>query len=139
MIHKVAPCPVMILDFGRSRVRLHKKTLRFIGDPEYILLLVSPEERTIAIARSDNSDLRAYRIQWTSFSIKKQHIEVQNRCLMRSLLELCANCQGSHTYRIYGECIPGGEIMRFDLENPIMSNKEKGHENDGIQDVHVNH
>ena len=139
MIHKVAPRPVMILDFGRSRIRLCKKTLRFIGYPEYILLLVSPEERSIAIARSDSSDLRAYRIQWNSFYIKRQHIEVQSRCLMRSLLELCANCQGRHTYRICGDCIPGGEIMRFDLENPIMSSKGKGHENDEIQDVHVNY
>lgn len=138
MTHELEPRPVITLDFKRRRIRLYQKTLRLIGDPEYILLLVNPGERTMAIVRSDSSDLRAYRIQWTPFHLERRYIELQSNSLMRNLLELCANCQGNHAYRICGECIPGENAMQFDLEKPVMIGKDKGHENGGIQDVCIN-
>ena len=124
MTHKPEPCPVLTLDFRRRRLRLYEKMLRLIGSPEYILLLVNPTERTMAITRSDSADLRAYRIQWSPFYIKRGHIELQSRSLMRNLLELCANCQANHAYRIYGECIPGEEIIQFDLAHRVMIGQE---------------
>ena len=32
------------LDLAKSRIRIHKKTLAALGSPEYILLIVHPEE-----------------------------------------------------------------------------------------------
>ena len=35
------------LDLARSRIRVHRKTLAALGNPEYILLIVNPEEKTL--------------------------------------------------------------------------------------------
>ena len=34
------------LDLARSRIRVHRNTLAALGNPEYILLIVNPEEKT---------------------------------------------------------------------------------------------
>ena len=33
--------PAILLDFKKDRIRIYKRTLHFIGDPAYILLLVN--------------------------------------------------------------------------------------------------
>ena len=47
--------PAILIDLKKYRIRIHKNTLRSIGDPNYILLLVNPEEHTLAILRSDRT------------------------------------------------------------------------------------
>ena len=39
---------LLTLDPARTRIRIHKKTLRLLGSPAYIQFLVNPEELYIA-------------------------------------------------------------------------------------------
>ena len=46
--------PTILVDLKKCRIRIHKSTLHSIGEPDHILLLVNPKERTLAILSSDN-------------------------------------------------------------------------------------
>lgn len=43
------------LDLARSRIRVHRNTLAALGNPEYILLIVNPEEKTLGIIETHNT------------------------------------------------------------------------------------
>ena len=36
--------PVLCIDLKKNRIRIHKLTLHMLGDPEYIQLLVNPQD-----------------------------------------------------------------------------------------------
>lgn len=44
---------LMTLDLKRSRIRIHKSTLKKLNDPKYIQFLINPEEMFIAFLGSD--------------------------------------------------------------------------------------
>ena len=44
--------PVLCIDLKKNRIRIHKLTLHMLGDPEYIQLLVNPQDSMIAIKKS---------------------------------------------------------------------------------------
>ena len=41
--------PIICIDFKKSRFRIHKNTLRMLGNPDYIQLLVNPYKNMLAI------------------------------------------------------------------------------------------
>ena len=43
----------MAIDLKKNRLRVHKQTLRFLGDPPYVQLLFSPKRKEIAILKCD--------------------------------------------------------------------------------------
>ena len=43
--------PVLCIDLKKNRIRIHKLTLHMLGDPEYIQLLVNPQNSMIAIRK----------------------------------------------------------------------------------------
>ena len=54
--------PVIILDFKKGRIRIYKNTMRALGNPEFVLLLVNPTARLIALIKSDRKNSRAHYI-----------------------------------------------------------------------------
>jgi len=114
--------PVILIDLKKYRIRIHKNTLRSIGDPDYILLLVNPEERSLAILRSDRSDTRAHHIAWASLA-KRKSFEVYSRSLVKSLHEVCSNWQDNQSYRLYGEIIPNEGAAQFHMTESVLVNR----------------
>jgi hypothetical protein len=106
--------PAILVDLKKYRIRIHKNTLRSIGNPDYVLLLVNPEERTLAILRCDNSDPRAHRITAASLTANNS-VELYSRSLVKSLCDVCSGWQDSQTYRLYGEIIPHEGMARFHM------------------------
>ena len=125
MNNKPAFRPAITIDLKRDRIRIYKRTLRSIGDPEYILLLVNPEERTLAILRSDRSDIRAYRLPRVRFN-DKQSFELTSKSLVRNLLNLCSEWHDNRLYRVYGEIIPNEGVVQFSLSESIEACGTKG-------------
>lgn len=113
--------PSISIDLRKYRIRIHKKTLHSIGDPEYVLLLVNPEEHTLAILRSSRSDPRAHHIAWASHT-DKQSFELYSRSLVESLRDVCHNWKDNQSYRLYGEIIPNEGIARFDMSRALQLN-----------------
>ena len=52
--------PILCIDLKKNRIRIHKQTLRLLGNPEYIQLLVNPDIHMIAIRRSVRQDYLAH-------------------------------------------------------------------------------
>jgi len=113
--------PAILVDLKKNRIRIHRNTLRSIGTPNYVLLLVNPEERTLAILRSDRSDPRAYHIAISS-SENGKSVELYSRLLVKNLRDVCSNWQDSQSYRLYGEIIPHEGMARFYMTEAVLAN-----------------
>ncbi len=104
--------PLIVVDFKKYRIRIHKNTLLSLGSPEYIFLLVNPEERTLAILRSDRFNPRAHRISAVSLEGVKP-VELYSLSLKKTLRDVCSDWQDNKSYRLYGDIIPSEGIVRF--------------------------
>ncbi|MGE5417444.1 MAG: hypothetical protein ACM3UZ_11975 [Acidobacteriota bacterium] len=113
--------PAILVDLKKYRIRIHKNTLRSIGAPTYVLLLVNPEEGTLAILRSDRSDPRAHHISRSSVENNKS-FELYSRSLVRKLRDVCSSWQDSQSYRLYGEIIPHEGMARFNMSEAVLVN-----------------
>jgi len=113
--------PAILVDLKKYRIRIHKNTLRSIGTPNYVLLLVNPEERTLAVLRSERSDPRAYRITTASLESNKS-VDLYSRSLVKNLCDVCSGWQDSQSYRLYGEIIPSEGMARFSMSEAVLVN-----------------
>jgi len=52
----------MAIDLKKNRIRIHKSTLRLLGSPPFIKLLLSPKHRAIAILKSEKQVPRGQEI-----------------------------------------------------------------------------
>lgn len=117
--------PALLVDLKKYRIRIHKQTLLAIGNPTYILLLVNPEERTLAVICSDRTDPRAHHMTASSIAHKKS-FELYSRSLVNSLRDVCSNWLDNQSYRLYGKIIPNEGIVRFHMSEAILVPKSEG-------------
>jgi hypothetical protein len=113
--------PAILVDLKKYRIRIHKNTLRAIGTPDYVLLLVNPVECTLAILRSEKSDPRAYRITKASLEANKS-VELYSRSLVKNLRDVCSGWQDNQSYRIYGEIFSSEGMARFFMSQAVIVN-----------------
>lgn len=116
--------PVISVDLKKHRIRIHKHTLHSIGNPDYVLLLVNPEERTLAVLCTDHSDPRAHKIIKLSSSNQKC-IELYSRSLVKNLHHLCNNWQDNQSYRLYGEIIQNEGVAQFHMDEFVLVSRAK--------------
>jgi hypothetical protein len=115
--------PAILVDLKKYRIRIHKNTLHAIGNPGYILLMVNPEERTLAVLGGDSSDPRAHKITLTS--VNQKSIELYSRSLVRNLRVLCNDWQNNQSYRLYGEIISNEGVAQFHMDKSVLLNQAK--------------
>lgn len=104
--------PLIVIDFKKYRIRIHKNTLLSIGSPEYIFLLINPNERSLAILRSNRFNPRAHRISSGSLEGGKP-VELYSQSLVKTLKNVCSDWKDHKSYRLYGDIIPNEGIVRF--------------------------
>jgi len=121
MINSNSERPIIMVDLKKYRIRIHKNTLRSLGDPKYILLLVNPEDRTLVILGSERSDPRAHHITKAS-NINNKSIELYSKSLIKSLCDICSNWQDCQSYRLYGEIIQNEGVARFHMSDAVLVN-----------------
>ena len=63
MNNKHSSHPLICIDFKKNRIRIHRNTLRQIGNPEYIQLLVNPDQKMIGIKASCAEDKLAHKVK----------------------------------------------------------------------------
>ncbi|MDD3014479.1 MAG: hypothetical protein PHC34_12315 [Candidatus Gastranaerophilales bacterium] len=114
--------PAISVNLKKPLIRIHKDTLHLIGDPEYILLLVNPVERTFAVLPSDRCDPKAHHISKSSL-INKKSFELYSTSLIQNLRNLCSDWENDKAYRIYGEIIPNKAVIRFNMAEAISINE----------------
>lgn len=109
------------IDLRRYRIIITKKAHRLMGEPKYILLLVNPDERTLAIIHSDETERRAHHIRKS----KCGEIELNSKGLLKTMLSLSDNWQDNYSYKIYGTVSEGDNIMKFNIDDAVLTSSEK--------------
>ena len=107
--------PQISIDIRRKRIRIHKVTLELLDHPQFILLLVNPETRTIAVMPSGDVKT-AHCIHWERL---KKTYELTSIGLIRSLCSVCPEWSDSQNYRITGEFIPSENIVEFRMDQAV--------------------
>lgn len=113
--------PVLSIDFKKARIRIHKKTLHLLGDPEYVHLLINPLNRTLAIKCADPKDHLAHRITENDL-LSKQCYELHSRELIRSLQTLYYDSKDKRSYRIPGYLITEENMALFKMKDSAPLN-----------------
>jgi len=107
----------MSFDLKKSRIRIHKSTIRAVGDPKYLDLLVNPVKRLVAVKAHDNATPKkdAHRV--------KQHLmesdnsyEIYSQPFMNKLLEVTGELEKNCSYRITGRFIPSEKMVVYSLD-----------------------
>lgn len=113
------------LDLARSRIRVHLKTLAALGNPEYILLIVNPEEKTLGIIETPYTP-GAHRIKYGG---GKQCQELYSTSLARQFRLVMPNWINGGKYLLTGNVMTDGTAV-FPMEAAIhtATGKPKYHD-----------
>ena len=95
------------LDLARSRIRVHRKPLAALGNPEYILLIVNPEEKTLGIIETTNTP-GSHRIKYGS---GKQCQELYSTSLARQFRLVMPNWINGGKYLLTGDLMADGTAV----------------------------
>lgn len=111
--------PTLVIDLKKNRIRIHKKTLHLLGDPEFVQILVNPEKTTIAIKNCLAEDYRAERIKWQLIS-GRQCCEFYSKYLIKCLRGVYFDWKDDHSYRIDGSIIESEHLAQFSMEKSTL-------------------
>lgn len=115
--------PTLVFDLKKNRIRIHKKTLHMLGNPDYVQFLVNPDARMIGIKASTAKDKTAERIKWQTIG-DHQCCEFYSKYLIMRLKFYCYNWDKQSLYRISGEMIPNENLAMFCLNDSVLIDKE---------------
>ena len=109
----------ILIDTKQNRIRIHKATLRALGSPHYLSLVINPEEHTLGITAGSAEDRTAHRIS-TSVLHSKECCELHSTSLIRALLQLCPEWHDYGKYLMTGTLIPEANMIRFDMRSAVF-------------------
>lgn len=107
--------PLLSIDFKRNRIRIHQVTLQLLGNPEYVQLLINPDEKTIALKCSNADDHLAHNISPKGKN-RKQCCELTSKYLLDSLKQLYFEDDDCN-YRITGNLIKSEHVAEFKMKD----------------------
>ena len=122
MKNDVPNAPMIVIVRKNSRIRIHRNTLRLLGDPEYIQLLVNPGQHALAILPSQKLKT-AHVVRWDRIA-ENQCCELYSKILVCRLGSICPGWKQDGKYRLYGACVSGGPLIQFDLSSAQEMRKE---------------
>lgn len=112
-----ATTPYMTLDFRKGRIRIYRATLKLMNSPDYIRLLVNPEQQIIAVQVSDANEARAFRSAGIHVDSQK-NFDLSSRALTDQLRP-CWKWEDGKSYRLTGRVIRGQDIVAFDFDTSV--------------------
>ena len=103
--------PRVVIDVSKYRIRIHRSTIKSLGNPEYVQLLVNPTEKTMAILPTDRNDKKAHRIKYNNHSF-----EIYSMLFVESICKLTNKFESGNRYTICGRFIPEKKLALFNLD-----------------------
>ena len=110
------------INLKRAIIRVHKNTLRILGNPEYIVLCINPDDKTLVISPSTSTDPRAHKISRYNL-LHNKTLELYSSKLIKDLCLLGLNWTSERTYKIFGYKVEEYNVIKFKLEEAIDINK----------------
>jgi len=111
------------IDLKKYRIRIHKSTLRSLGDPQYIQLLVNPENMMVAIrsVTCDSSHAQTHKISHCPEG-SDSSVELYSRSFISRLCTVVSDLRSGETYRMNGEVLPSQNLAAFSLKTIRRTN-----------------
>ena len=111
--------PSILVDMRKGRIRIHKHTLHALGDPEFVVLIINPEEHTLGIKCSTIDDKLAHRVRQSTLKSKVCY-ELYSKSLMAALHELCPDWDDKKNYRLNGDVVANEGMAMFPMKDYIV-------------------
>ena len=87
-------------------------------DPEYIDLLVNPDQKILAIRASESSYPFSHKIIYDS----QQDHELYSKVLLRQLRILHPGIKPHNSYRLYGTFVQEKKLVLFEMRGMLLIN-----------------
>ena len=110
--------PAITLDLKKQRIRIHNNTLHLLEDPEYIDLLINPDQKILAVRASESSYPFSHKIIYDS----QQDHDLYSKVLLRQLRILHPELETHNTYRLYGRFVQKKKIVLFEMRGMLRIN-----------------
>ena len=107
---------------SHSRIRIHRNTLDFLGNPPYVILVVNPKEKALGIMGSQKKTPLSHHI-YPRPSKGKLNCELYSTTLFHELRSLCPYMNGEDGRRSWcfrGRAYPSENMAVFSLNDPKM-------------------
>ena len=92
--------------------------MHLLEDPEYIDLLVNPDQKILAVRASESSYPFSHKIIYDS----QQDHELYSKVLLRQLRILHPELETHNTYRLYGRFVQEKKIVLFEMRGMLRIN-----------------
>ena len=103
------------LGMKKFRLRIYKSTLNLLGPPNYIQLLVNPNERVVAIRGLEERCKESHEVSFTRLKPDNSY-ELYSKQLILTLMSLLPGLEKDCTYRLSGEARTDEKIAFFPLD-----------------------
>ncbi|RGM75621.1 hypothetical protein DXB99_00425 [Agathobacter rectalis] len=90
-----------------------------LGDPEYIQLLVNPQDSMIAIRKSVRKDYLAHRVRYSKADSRYCY-ELYSTELLQALRHTGIYLEDNRSYRIYGALNPKECLACFSMNECVL-------------------
>ena len=107
----------------KKRIRIHKKTLRSLNNPEYVYIWINPKDNSIAICACENGSRDAIRVN------TNRDCEIYSMALFYELGRLNRDLFDDRTYRIDGSVKQGDRILVFSMYDAIAGTLTRSENN----------
>lgn len=111
--------PTISINVKNSLIMIHKNTLRLLGNPEYIQILVNPAEKTIVLCRSFESDHLAHHVNKDIFTEARKSLKICSYALTNNLHKINPVWVKNKTYKMTGEFITHLNIIKFRMNSSL--------------------
>lgn len=112
--------PKIAIDKSKCRIRIHRTTIKALGNPQYVLLLINPEKKTIGLLVSNIFDKKAHRIKYDGLSY-----EIYSSIFISKIGALMNNFDLGHRFIIDGKIIPNQNLVIFELKDAVAFTNEQ--------------
>ena len=101
--------PILSIDLKKSLIRIHRNTLRLLGDPDYIQLLINPNSKMIAIKAGDKRDYLAHKV-------RKYRFETGYcKDLLQTMMTVDCGWEYGNIFRLYGQFNSKAGVIQFSM------------------------
>lgn len=111
--------PKVVIDISKYRIRIHRTTIKALGNPERVLLLVNPDEKTMGIMSTESDDRKGHKIKYDGLSC-----EIYSIAFIETLGRLTEIFKVGHRYIIEGNLITKENLVTFKLEKATAFSSE---------------
>ncbi len=113
------------VDLKKYRLRIHRNTLNALSVPQYVQLMINPEEMVIAIWGTDKALAESHKVNLSQLNADNSY-ELYSKMLMSELCTIVPDLDKGKSYRLYGKKVAGENVALFPMTSIQIMERSKG-------------